>query len=126
MALNLRIGLSIVIIIVILLIIKNIRSKKLQLSFAIFSIVTGILMIIALTVPSLLDNVSKFWGFELASNMLFLVGIFIIFYLIFSLMIIVSSEYKKNVKLVQEVSMLKKKLEQLEEKVDENKKRRQS
>lgn len=115
------IAISIFIVIAICIMIKYIKQKKLQLSFSIFSIVTGILMIIALLVPSLLDNISNFLGFELTSNMLFLVATFIIFYLIFRLMIIASNEYKKNVKLVQEVSILKSRLEKLEEKLDERK-----
>lgn len=121
MSANLKIVLAILIIIAIFIIIKNIKNKKLQLSFSIFSIITGFLMIIALAVPSLLDNISSFFGFELTSNMLFLVAIFVIFYLIFRLMIIASSEYRTNVKLTQELSILKKKVEQLDEKLDKQK-----
>lgn len=115
---NLNIELSILIVLAIFIIIRSIKNKKLQLSFSIFSIVTGLLMIIALAVPSLIENISSLLGFEVASNMLFLVAIFMIFYLIFRLMVIVSAEYKKNVKLIQEVSMLKNKIEELEKNIN--------
>ena len=121
MPLVLKIGLAIVIVLAIFIILKNIKKGKLQLSFSIFSIITGILLIIALAVPSLLENISSFLGFEVPSNMLFLVSIFVLFYLIFRLMIIVSSEYKKNVKLVQELSILKTKVEKMEEELNERK-----
>lgn len=114
MSLNLKIGLAIVIILAIGIMVKSIKNKKLKLSFSIFSIVIGVLLIIALLVPSLTENISVLLGIEVSSNMLFLVAIFIILYLIFNLMIIVSAEYGKNVKLVQEVSLLKAKVEELE------------
>ena len=121
MVMNLRIGLAIVILIAIVVVISSIKNKKLQLSFSIFTIIIGILMVIALLIPSLLDAIAGFLGFEVTSNMLFLVAIFIILYLIFRLMVIISSEYKKNVKLVQEISILKAKVEELEKKIDETK-----
>ena len=76
-------------------------------------------MIIALLVPSLIENLADLIGIKVASNMLFLVAIFIIFYLIFNIMLIVSAQDNKNVKLVQEVSLLKAKVEKLEEKLKE-------
>lgn len=121
MMINLRIGLAIIILIAIIIIIRSIKNKKLQLSFSIFSIVIGVLMVIALLVPSLLDSIAKILGFEVTSNMLLVVAVFIILYLIFRLMIIASAEYRKNVKLVQEVSILKSKVKQLEEKLDKSK-----
>ena len=115
---NLKIGLSVVILLAIFVIIKNVKDKKLQLSFSIFSIITGIFMVIALVVPSLIENISNLLGFEVASNMLFLVAIFMIFYLIFRLMIIVSAEYKKNVVLIQENKKLKKRIQEMESKIN--------
>ena len=116
MSLNLKIGLVIIIVLTIFIIITNIRKGKLQLSFSIFSIITGIALIIALMIPSLLERLANFLGFEVTSNMLFLFSIFMIFYLIFTLMIILSGEYKRSVKLIQEVSILKERISELEEK----------
>lgn len=119
MTLNLKIGIVVVITLAICIIVKNIKSKKLQLSFSIFSILTGIVLIIALLIPSLIEKISNFLGFEIASNMLFFISIFVIFYLIFRLMIIASDEYKKSVKLIQEISILKNRVKNLEDKLNE-------
>ena len=68
-----------------------------------------------------LMNASKMLGFEAPSNMLFVLTIFIAFYLIFNLTTIISQENKKNVLLVQKVSLLKKKVKELEEKMNDKK-----
>ena len=69
----------------------------------------------------MVEAVSKMLGFEAPSNMLFVLTIFIAFYLIFNLTTIMSQENKKNILLIQEVSLLKKKVEELEEKMNEKK-----
>ncbi len=114
MALNLKIGLIIIIILAIIIIVKNIKNGKLQLSFSIFSIITGIALIVALAIPSLMEKMATFLGFEVTSNMLFCLSIFMILYLIFSLMIIASDQHRKNVKLIQEVSLLKERINHIE------------
>lgn len=117
MAFNLKIGLIIIIAFAIFIIVKNIKNGKLQLSFSIFSIITGTLLIIALTIPSLMEKIAGFIGFEVTSNMLFCLSIFMILYLIFSLMIIASDEHRKNIKLIQEISLLKERVNQIEKKM---------
>ncbi len=119
MTLNLKIGIVVVITLAICIIVRNIKNKKLQLSFSIFSILTGIVLIVALLIPSLIEKISDLLGFEIASNMLFFISIFVIFYLIFRLMIIASDEYKKSVKLIQEISILKNRVKDLEDKLNE-------
>ena len=116
MTVNLKIGFIVIIILAILIIVKNIKDGKLQLSFSIFSIFTGIAMIIALATPSLMGKISSFLGFEVTSNMLFCLSIFMILYLIFQLMIITSDLHRKNVQLIQELSILKERVNELEKK----------
>lgn len=121
MALTLKIALIAITVIYILLILRSIRRKKMNVSFSIFWIITGIVLIIFAIVPNLVETISKVLGFEAPSNMLFVVTIFMAFYLIFNLTTIVSQENKKNILLVQEVSLLKKKVEELEEKMNDKK-----
>lgn len=118
MSLTLRIALIIIVLIFILLILKSIRRKKMDITFSLFWLVIGALLILAVVVPNLIETISKFLGFEAPSNMLFCITIFIAFYLIFNLTQIASREYKRNVTLVQEVSLLKKKVCELEEKIN--------
>ena len=60
------------------------------------------------------ENLTKLLGFEVQSNMLFCITIFVAFYLIFELTIRVSKVYTNNISLVQEISLLKNRVEQLE------------
>ena len=115
MSVALRIVLIVTTIIYLLYIIKSVKSKKLQLSFSIFWIIMGIIMIVAAVFPHIIDAVSDFLGFEITSNMVFFIAIFIIVYLIFNLTVKISKENDKNRELIQEVSMLKRKVEKLEE-----------
>ena len=121
MPLTLRLALIAITLIYILLILRSIRRKKMNVSFSIFWIITGIVLIILAIVPNLVETISKALGFEAPSNMLFVVTIFMAFYLIFNLTTIVSQENKKNILLIQEVSLLKKKVEELEEKMNDKK-----
>ncbi len=113
-----NISLSIVLIIItliyIFLIVKSIRNKKLQMSFSIFWLFTGVFLIIALLIPGLVENISKLLGFEVPANMVFCITIFVSFYMIFKLTLYISKENKKNTLLIQEISMLKKRVEELE------------
>ncbi len=47
-------------------------------------------------------------------NMIFSIAIFIILYLIYNLTIQISKEQAKNVQLIQEISILKQRIEKLE------------
>ena len=50
--------------------------------------------------------------------MLFCITIFVAFYLIFNLTVRLSNEAKKNITLIQEISLLKEKISKIEEKLD--------
>ena len=121
MPLTLRLALIAITLIYILLILRSIRRKKMNVSFSIFWIIAGFILIIFAIVPNMVEAISKMLGFEAPSNMLFVLTIFIAFYLIFNLTTIISQENKKNVLLVQEVSLLKKKVKELEEKMNDKK-----
>ena len=85
-----------------------------QISLSTFWLISGILLIFAILIPNLVENLTKLLGFEVQSNMLFCITIFVAFYLIFELTIRVSKVYTNNISLVQEISLLKNRVEQLE------------
>ncbi len=114
MTISLKLVLIVITLIYIFFILKSIKKKKLQMSFSLFWIITGILLIIALAIPNLVENISKMLGFEVPANMIFCLTIFVSFYLIFSLTVALSKENKKNTLLIQEVSLLKKRVDELE------------
>ena len=119
MQISLRIALIIITLIYLFFIIKAIKNKKMQISFSVFWIITGLALIIAIAIPNLIQNISKMLGFEVSVNMIFCVAIFLSFYLIFNLNILIAKERTKNISLVQEISLLKKRVEELENKKGE-------
>ena len=118
MSITLRVALIIIVLIFIILILKSIRRKKMNITFSLMWLIIGGALIVAVIVPNLIETISKVLGFETPSNMLFCITIFIAFYLIFNLMVLTSQEYKKNIALIQELSILKKKVNEMEEKID--------
>ena len=94
MTINLKIALIIITLIYVFLVLKEIKNKKLKLSFAIFWIISGILLIIAIMTPNLIEYLTKIIGFEVPANMLFCITIFTAFYLIFNLTVKLSKEYQ--------------------------------
>ena len=119
MQITLRIALIISTLIYLFIILKAVKNKKIQVSFSVFWLLTGLMLIIALAIPNLITEISKFLGFELTTNMIFCVTIFIAFYLIFNLNIALSKEKNKNVELIQEISLIKKRLMDREEKIND-------
>ena len=114
MQISLIIVIFLVLLILIFSIIYAVNSKILWIGYLIFWSIIGILLIVALCIPGLVENFSKMIGFEMPINMIFSVAIFIILYLIFNLTTLISQEQKKNVLLIQEVSMLKARIDELE------------
>ena len=114
MSINLAIAVATTLILMMLALITNIKNKKLQLSYSIFWLIAGVILVIVLLIPNCLNVITKFLGFEIPSNMIFFITIVMEFYLILQLMITLSKESKRNISLIQEVSMIKKKVEEIE------------
>lgn len=111
---SLTIALLIIIVIYLLLILRAIKKGKMQISFSVFWILSGVILIIALIIPEFISKISNALGFAVPSNMIFCATIFIEFLLIFDLTLKLSKEYKRTITLVQEISLLKKRVEKLE------------
>ena len=114
MQVSLKITLIIILLIYLFCILNAVKRKNMRISYLIFWSITGVILIFALLIPNLVENASKLLGFEMPINMIFSIAIFIILYLIFNLTILISKEKNKNVLLVQEISILKKRVEDLE------------
>ena len=123
MQLTLRIALIIITIIYIFMIMKAIKNKKMQISFSTLWIVIGLVLIIAVAIPNMIDNISKLLGFELSVNMIFCAAIFLLFYIVFNFNILLSKENKRNIILIQEISIMKKRIQELEEKIKNDEKK---
>ncbi|MBR0491131.1 MAG: DUF2304 domain-containing protein [Clostridia bacterium] len=117
---SLKIALVVILLIYLFIILKSVKKKNMRINYLIFWSITGIILIIALLVPNFVDNVSKFLGFELPINMIFSFAIFIALYLIFDLTKLITKEQNNNITLIQEISMLKKRIDELERKNKNN------
>lgn len=121
MSINLTIAVAIIFVLMMLSIINKVRKGKLQLSYSVFWILGGITLIIILLIPNCISNITNLLGFEVASNMIFFITIVMAFYLILQLMTELSKEAKRNVNLIQEISILKKKMTDIEKEIKTNK-----
>lgn len=116
MQLSLRISLIIIMLMYLFFIAKSVKRKNMRIGYLIFWAIMGLMLIIALIVPNFVENISRIIGFGVPINMIFCVAIFIILYLIFNLMTLISREEKKNTLLIQEISILKQRVKNLENK----------
>ena len=115
---RLRILLIFVLIVYLFIILKSVKRKNIRISYLIYWLITGVTLVIALLVPSLVEKISNYIGFGLPINMIFSGAIFVILFLIFDLTKIITKEQNKNVTLIQEVSILKKRVGELEKSIN--------
>ena len=104
---QLKLFLLLLLFVQLILIVRTIKTKKLSIKYGSFWIFLLLLMAIIVIFPSILFRISNIFGFEVASNMIFLIGFFFLFYIIFILTMSISVQNEKIRLLIQEVSLLK-------------------
>lgn len=114
MSRSLKIVLLLAVLIYIFFILAAVKKKKMRINYLIIWMIIGLALVIALLLPNFIEILSKLTGFELVINMIFSGAIFVILYLIFDLTKLMTQEQNKNVALIQEISILKKRVEDLE------------
>lgn len=107
MSIELKIFLLLLLVFQLFLIIRTVKRKKLTMKYASFWIVLIILMGIVVIFPNIVFELSFLAGFEEASNMIFLLGFFFLFYVSFIITTSISIQNEKIKLLIQEVSILK-------------------
>lgn len=116
---KLKLTLIIGLIIILILMIHSIKKDDISVKYSMVWLICIMLMGVAILIPNLLEKISNFLGFELVSNMIFLICIAILFIISFTFTVIVSRQTKKIRLLIQEVSILKNEVEKIGEKVNE-------
>lgn len=106
---TLRYGTAIVVVIFAIVIFNLVRRNKLSMKYALVWLGTAFAMLVAVLIPNFLDFMANLFGFELVSNMLFLIGMLVLMCISLSLTMIVSKQSNMIRLLTQEVSMLKSK-----------------
>jgi len=113
---NLKVFIVFVVLINLFLIIKTLKSKKISIRYGVLWIILLLLLALAGLFPNLFIFISNLFGFEKASNMVFLIGFFFLFYLIFVLITTISLLNDKIKLLIQEISILKERVDKNERK----------
>ena len=111
MNINLKLSLIILLILQLVLIINRVKRKKMTMKYASFWILLIIIMSIVVIFPGIVFKLSNMAGFEEASNMIFLLGFFFLFYVSFIITTSISIQNEKIKTLIQEVSLLKESVE---------------
>ena len=114
MELRLRLILAIAIVLFILVMINFIKKDNISIKYSLVGLASGLLSIIVILIPNLLEFLCQLLGFELVSNMIFMIAIGVLFAISFSFTIIVSRQTQRIRLLIQEISMLKSRVEVLE------------
>ncbi|WP_423826950.1 DUF2304 domain-containing protein [Sharpea azabuensis] len=102
---------ALLVVIFAIVILNFVRKNKLTMKYALVWLVLSLISIIVLIWPGLLATISHLLGFQTMSNMVFLVAIIVLITICLNLSVIVSNQTKKITLLIQEVSLLKNKLE---------------
>ena len=115
MSLNLKITLIIFLIFQLFLIINHVKKKKMTTKYAFFWIILVLGMGVIVIFPEIIFKLSKLAGFKQTSNMVLLLGFFFLFYISFIITTSVSIQNDKVKILIQEVSLLKDKINKIED-----------
>lgn len=113
MPLKLEIFLLILVISFLLAIIYIIKKKRLLLKYSLLWLASAIFMSISIVYPNLFYVLCNLLGIEIVSNLVFLIGFFILLILTFVLTIIVSEQKRKIVLLIEEIAIVKKEIKEI-------------
>ncbi len=100
--------------VLLLIILELVRRKYLRERYALIWIVTGGLFLVLSIRIKFLYAISEFLGFTVASNALFFFGILFLLAIVLGLSVITSRLSEKNKVLTQELALLKKRVDELE------------
>lgn len=113
---SLIVFLCILVFLFLILIFSTIRKKQMLLKYSLLWIIFSILMLLSVLMPGAVEKISSFLGFEVASNMVFLVGLILLLLITFALTSIISGQRLKTVTLTQEMGIIDKKVREIDEK----------
>lgn len=92
-------------------IVDMVRTKKLELKYALTWLLTGFSFIVMAVFPQTLYFVAGILHIELPVNALFLCVIFLLLLIVFALTVAVSHQSNRIKKLIQEIGLLKEEIE---------------
>ena len=108
---KLKVLLILIMILFIIYIFKHIKKSNLSTKHALIWIIPDIIVIICIIFIESLFKFTNFIGFEKVSNMMFFIGFIIVLFICFALTNQLSIQNKKIINLVQELGIIKNKIE---------------
>ena len=114
MSINLRIGMIIVGLLLLYITVIILKKGRMPVKYSLIWLFSSVLILLIGIVPSLFGIFAKLLGFFTISNMITGIFIFILLLITMSLTIIVSGQKKKITLLIQEISILKGKIDNKE------------
>lgn len=108
MTIKLKLFLIIICILFDIFIWKKVQNEKLQLGQSFIWFLLSFILIFVTIFDNVLVPIQQFLGFETISNMIFLIGFFLLTLITFSINIKISEQTIKIKKLTQELALLKK------------------
>lgn len=106
----LKMFLIIILLFQLILVVNTVRKKQISMKYASLWIVLVLAMCMVVIFPQIVMFMSELMGFETTSNMVLLLGFFFSFYMIYIHTISISVQNEKIKLLIQEISILKEKL----------------
>lgn len=111
MSINLRISLIIFSVLMTLITTKVLKKGRIPIKYSLLWYFSSLIVFILAVFPVIIEKSATIAGFTTISNLITAIMIGILLFLTLSLTIIVSGQKKKITLLVQEISMLKKKVD---------------
>ena len=108
---KLTISLLLVAFLLIIVTLVTLRKNKINVKFAIIWFIPAIAIALLALLPNLF--IAQLFGFQTISNLIIGFILVLILFLIMSLTVIITGLSKKNVLLIQEISLLKKEVEEM-------------
>lgn len=110
MSISLRLGLVIVSLVLLIVVLLQLRKRRIPVKYSLVWMASSLLILLIAIVPKLFIQIAKYLGFVTMSNLVIAMFIFILLMISLTLTVIVSGQRKKITLLMQEVSMLKEKV----------------
>lgn len=114
MNMSLSITTIVFILFLLVIILYLLRQNRISIKYSIMWIFMILVAFIVLIIPNFLTIISKFLGFELVSNMILCIFIVILLLISIALTVMITDQKKKITRLIQEIGILKKNMEDKE------------
>lgn len=102
-------------------IILLVRNNKLEEKYSILWLIFAIIILILTIFPKIIDAIAKFFGVYYSPSLLFLIGFVVLALYVIHISIVLTTQNKKIVKLVQEHAILQDEFNQIKQKLNEKK-----